>query len=58
MAEKKEETKNQQKERKEYDDLAQKWDYVEWEKEQVEQWRQELKTQELAVAAQEAALFQ
>ena len=58
MAEKKEETKKEQKERKKYDNLGQKLDCVEWEKQQVEQWRQELKTRELAVAAREAAIFQ
>lgn len=39
MVERKEETKKEQKEQREYDDLMQKWDCVEWGKEQVEQWR-------------------
>lgn len=53
-----EETKVAQERNEEWDSLAQCWDCVEWEQEQVEVWRQELNEQELAVAAHKATIFQ
>ena len=57
-AEKKEEAKKEQKKKEEWDSLVQKWICMEWEQEEVERWRQELKMRELAVAARETTVFQ
>ena len=46
-----------QKKNEYWDSLAQRWDCVEWEQDQVEIRRQELKGRELAVAAREATVF-
>ena len=54
---KKEEAKAAQERNDEWDSLTQWWDYVEWEREQIEAWRQELKECELAVAVCKAVVF-
>ena len=48
----------EKKEQKAYDELAQKWNCVEWEQEEALKWRKELKTREIAVAASEVVVFQ
>ena len=58
VATKKEESKVAQERNEEWDDMSQWWDSIQWEQDQVEIWRQELKERELAVAAHEAAVFQ
>ena len=58
LTEKRSKKEKEQEEQEAYDNLAQKWDCLTWEQEEVELWRRVLKMREIAMGTIEAAVFQ